>query len=131
MALGRTGSAVAYQDTGPDGVRHCLKQTGAEGAVDAAQRSAQSDPLRDPGQPSIEFRRYQPGGLAERSRLLRQLVEPKAPQSLNETVELLRGWRRSLRRAQELEIATPDSTLLDLGALDRIQDLFDKGGLGS
>ena len=67
------------------------------------------------------FRRYQPGGLAERSRLLRQLVEPKNPQSLAETVEQLRGWRRSLRRAQELEIATPDSTLL-LGALDKMSE---------
>ena len=68
------------------------------------------------------FRRYQPGGLAERSRLLRQLVEPKTPQTMNEVVEALRGWRRSLRRAQELEIATPDATLL-LGALDRMSEL--------
>ena len=64
------------------------------------------------------FRRYQPGGLAERSRLLRQLVEPKVPQTMNEVTEALRGWRRSLRRAQELEIATPDATLL-LRALDK------------
>eukprot|EP00913_Durusdinium_trenchii_P027667 g25947.t1 len=67
-------------------------------------------------------KRYQPGGLAERSRLLRQLVEPKTPQTMNEVVEALRGWRRSLRRAQELEIATPDATLL-LGALDRMSEL--------
>ena len=58
------------------------------------------------------FRRYQPGGLAERSRLLRQLVEPKTPQTMNEVVEALRGWRRSLRRAQELEIATRMSELV-------------------
>ena len=41
---------------------------------------------------------------------------------MNEVVEALRGWRRSLRRAQELEIATPDATLL-LGALDRMSEL--------
>ena len=71
------------------------------------------------------FRRYQPGGLAERSRLLRQLVDPKAPRSMNEVTEALRGWRRSLRRAQELEIATPDATLL-LGALDKMSELVGK-----
>ena len=49
-------------------------------------------------------------------------MEPKAPQSMNEVVEALRGWRRSLRRAQELDIATPDATLL-LGALDKMSEL--------
>ena len=48
-------------------------------------------------------------------------MEPKNPQSLTETVDQLRGWRRSLRRAQELEIATPDSTLL-LGALGKMSE---------
>ena len=42
--------------------------------------------------------------------------------TMNEVVEMLRGWRRSLRRAQELEIATPDATLL-LGALDKMSEL--------
>ena len=65
------------------------------------------------------FRRYQPGGLVERSRLLRSLVEPKTPGNVTELLEILRGWRRSLRRAQELDITTPDATLL-LGAVDRM-----------
>eukprot|EP00913_Durusdinium_trenchii_P002203 g2035.t1 len=65
------------------------------------------------------FRRYQPGGLAERSRLLRSLVDPKTPGTVQELLETLRGWRRSLRRAQELDITTPDATLL-LGAVDRM-----------
>ena len=65
------------------------------------------------------FRRYHPGGLAERSRLLRSLVEPKTPGNVTELLEILRGWRRSLRRAQELDITTPDATLL-LGAVDRM-----------
>ena len=45
--------------------------------------------------------------------------------TMNEVVEMLRGWRRSLRRAQELEIATPDATLL-LGALDKMSELVGK-----
>ncbi|CAK9080208.1 unnamed protein product, partial [Durusdinium trenchii] len=103
-----------------------LEQRGQLMLLNAVPTSIRSETLANRASSSVDvlyalFRRYQPGGLAERSRLLRQLVEPKSPQSLNETVELLRGWRRSLRRAQELEIATPDSTLL-LGALDKMSE---------
>ena len=103
-----------------------LEQRGQLMLLNAVPTSIRSETLANRASSSVDvlyalFRRYQPGGLAERSRLLRQLVEPKSPQGLNETVELLRGWRRSLRRAQELEIATPDSTLL-LGALDRMSE---------
>ena len=95
--------------------------------INAAPQNIKAEVLASRTTSSVEvlyalFRRYQPGGLAERSRLLRQLVEPKAPQSMNEVVEALRGWRRSLRRAQELDIATPDATLL-LGALDKMTEL--------
>ena len=103
-----------------------LEQRGQLMLLNAVPTTIRSETLANRASSSVDvlyalFRRYQPGGLAERSRLLRQLVDPKAPKSLNETVELLRGWRRSLRRAQELEIATPDSTLL-LGALDRVSE---------
>ena len=103
-----------------------LEQRGQLMLLNAVPTTIRSETLANRASSSVDvlyalFRRYQPGGLAERSRLLRQLVDPKAPKSLNETVELLRGWRRSLRRAQELEIATPDSTLL-LGALDRMSE---------
>ena len=103
-----------------------MEQRGQLMLLNAVPTSIRSETLANRASSSVDvlyalFRRYQPGGLAERSRLLRQLVEPKSPQSLNETVELLRGWRRSLRRAQELEIATPDSTLL-LGALDKMSE---------
>ena len=98
--------------------------------INAAPQNIKAEVLASRTTSSVEvlyalFRRYQPGGLAERSRLLRQLVEPKAPQSMNEVVEALRGWRRSLRRAQELDIATPDATLL-LGALDKMTELVGK-----
>ena len=65
------------------------------------------------------FTRYQPGGMAERALLLRQLVEPKSHSSLGEMVEHLREWKRWLRRAGELRIAVPDPTLL-VGALEKL-----------
>lgn len=40
-------------------------------------------------------------------------------------LEGLRGWRRSLRRAEELDIATPDPTLL-MAALDRMAEVLTK-----
>eukprot|EP00913_Durusdinium_trenchii_P004009 g3713.t1 len=110
------------------GVWSRLEQRGQLMLINAVPQSIKAEILSSRTTSSVEvlyalFRRYQPGGLAERSRLLRQLVEPKTPQTMNEVVEALRGWRRSLRRAQELEIATPDATLL-LGALDRMSDLI-------
>ena len=112
------------------GVWSRLEQRGQLMLLTAVPQSIKAEILSSRTTSSVEvlyalFRRYQPGGLAERSRLLRQLVEPKAPQTMNEVVEALRGWRRSLRRAQELEIATPDATLL-LGALDRMSELVGK-----
>ena len=109
------------------GVWSRLEQRGQLMLINAAPQNIKAEVLASRTTSSVEvlyalFRRYQPGGLAERSRLLRQLVEPKAPQSMNEVVEALRGWRRSLRRAQELDIATPDATLL-LGALDKMTEL--------
>ena len=112
------------------GVWSRLEQRGQLMLLNAVPQSIKAEILSSRTTSSVEalyalLRRYQPGGLAERSRLLRQLVEPKAPQTMNEVVEALRGWRRSLRRAQELEIATPDATLL-LGALDRMSELVGK-----
>eukprot|EP00913_Durusdinium_trenchii_P005353 g4994.t1 len=112
------------------GVWSRLEQRGQLMLINAVPQSIKAEILASRTTSSVEvlyalFRRYQPGGLAERSRLLRQLVDPKAPQSMNEVTEALRGWRRSLRRAQELEIATPDATLL-LGALDKMSELVGK-----
>eukprot|EP00435_Cladocopium_sp_Y103_P030541 s3116_g7.t1 len=63
--------------------------------------------------------RYQPGQLGEKALLLRQLVDGKVPGGNGELVEQVRAWKRNLRRAQELNVATPDPTLL-IGALDRM-----------
>ena len=65
------------------------------------------------------FTRYQPGGLGERALLLRQLVEGKQFATVGEMMEHLRGWKRWLRRAVELQIAIPDPTLL-VGALEKM-----------
>ena len=66
------------------------------------------------------FTRYQPGGLGERALLLRQLVEGKQLfATVGEMMEHLRGWKRWLRRAVELQIAIPDPTLL-VGALEKM-----------
>ena len=51
--------------------------------------------------------KYQPGGLGEKALLLRQLVDAKVPSDLTEFLDVIKGWRRSLRRAQELRVATP------------------------
>eukprot|EP00435_Cladocopium_sp_Y103_P069412 s890_g33.t1 len=57
--------------------------------------------------------------LGERSLLLRQLVEGKQFSTVGEMVEHLRGWKRWLRRAVELQITIPDPTLL-VGALEKM-----------
>eukprot|EP00435_Cladocopium_sp_Y103_P057857 s294_g20.t1 len=65
------------------------------------------------------FTRYQPGGLGERSLLLRQLVDGKQFSTVGEMMEHLRNWKRWLRRAVELQITIPDPTLL-AGALEKM-----------
>eukprot|EP00435_Cladocopium_sp_Y103_P026508 s181_g6.t1 len=54
---------------------------------------------------------------------LRQLVDGNAPGGTGELVEQVRAWKRNLRRAQELNVATPDPTLL-IGALGRMAQLM-------
>ena len=54
---------------------------------------------------------YQPGGLGERTTLLKQLVDQKVPAPLSEWLLALRSWRRWLR-VQELNIQPPDLLLL-------------------
>ena len=52
--------------------------------------------------------RYQPGGLGEKAWLLRQLVEGRSPTNLVDFLDQIKSWKRSLRRSQELKVATPD-----------------------
>ena len=70
---------------------------------------------REVGSVSIVFkvlRVYQPGGLGERTTLLKQLVDQKVPGLLGEWLSSLRAWRRWLTRVQELGIQPPDPVLL-------------------
>ena len=58
------------------------------------------------------LRVYQPGGLGERTALLKQLVDQKAPTVMSEWLLALRSWRRWLTRVGELRIQTPDPVFL-------------------
>lgn len=63
------------------------------------------------------FRIFQPGGLGERSALLKHLVEARAPNEVGEWTTALRNWRRWLARLGELNIQVPDPVLL-MASLD-------------
>ena len=58
---------------------------------------------------------YQPGGLRERSALLKYLTAPETPQTESEALRGVRRWTRWIRRATELDVAIPDATLLVSG----------------
>lgn len=62
---------------------------------------------------------YQPGGLAEKELILRQLESPGEASSLGEAVQFLRKWSRWRRRAGELGVSEPDPFLL-LRGLNKI-----------
>ena len=62
---------------------------------------------------------YQPGGLAEKELILRQLESPPESQSLSEAVQGLRRWSRWRRRATDLGVQEPDPFLL-LRGLNRL-----------
>ena len=62
---------------------------------------------------------YQPGGLAEKELILRQLESRAESQTLSEAVQSLRRWSRWRRRAGELGVMEPDPFLL-LKGLNRI-----------
>ena len=64
------------------------------------------------------FKIYQPGGLGEKTALLRHLVDVKAPSGVGEWITALRNWRRWLVRLGELNIQAPDPVLL-VASLDR------------
>lgn len=62
---------------------------------------------------------YQPGGLAEKELILRQLETPQECSSLSEAVQGLRRWSRWRRRASHLGVQEPDPFLL-LKGLNRL-----------
>ena len=71
------------------------------------------------------LRVYQPGGLGERTALLKQLVDQKVPQSMTGWMMSLRNWRRWLVRIAELRIQPPDPVLL-LATLDKYSGVLAK-----
>ena len=58
---------------------------------------------------------FQPGGLRERSALLKFLTTPEAAKSTSEALKGVRRWARWSQRASELHVAIPDATLLVAG----------------
>ena len=100
-----------------------IEQRGSVALLKAIPESLRSELVsqREVGSVSIVFkvlRVYQPGGLGERTTLLKQLVDLKVPGPLGEWMTSLRAWRRWLTRVQELGIQPPDPVLL-LATLDR------------
>ena len=58
---------------------------------------------------------YQPGGLQEKTVILRQLEDPGEPSNTAGAVSLLRKWLRWLRRAQDVGLSLPDASILVRG----------------
>ncbi|CAE7708795.1 unnamed protein product [Symbiodinium sp. CCMP2592] len=69
---------------------------------------------------------YQPGGEAERSRILNNLQNPPQETDAQKVVEALRSWDRWLRRCKELSLATPDPTILAKGLNTMVRRLVDQ-----
>ena len=95
-----------------------VEQRGQAVPLKALPESLRSEIIanRALGSTQIIFRvltRYQPGGLAERTTLLKQLVDVKAPANVSGVTTSLRSWKRWLVRIGELGITPPDATLFD------------------
>ena len=69
---------------------------------------------------------YQPGGQAERSRILYNLQSPTEESEPSKAVEGLRAWDRWLRRCRELSLATPDPTILSKGLSAIVRKVVEK-----
>lgn len=82
--------------------------------------------LHVPGIMFSIFKKYQPGGLREKTQTLAELTGTKPAMSPVEAVERLRLWRRQMLRAVELHAALPDP-VLQVKALDVVmQELLKK-----
>lgn len=100
-----------------------IEQRGSVALLKAVPESLRSELVaqREVSSISIMFKVlkvYQPGGLGERTTLLKQLVDQKVPAQLADWLSALRSWRRWLTRVHELGIQPPDPVLL-LSTLDR------------
>lgn len=87
--------------------------------------------LHVPGIMFAIYRRYQPGGLKEKTQTLADLSNTKPAATPAEAVERLRLWRRQLLRAIELQATLPDP-VLQVRALDVVmKDLLKKDAQAS
>ena len=101
-----------------------LEQRGSTMLLKARPEEMKTEALANRMTSSVELvyrvlKRYQPGGLGERTHLLKQLVDTRTPTSVQEMIHQLQMWRRWVRRARELRINIPDPTLL-IGTLDKL-----------
>ena len=55
---------------------------------------------------------YAPGGVAERTAVLKQLEGSQGTDNVVETIAALRRWRRNLTRASEMNVSPPDASVL-------------------
>ena len=66
---------------------------------------------------------FQPGGAAERTKLLQSITDTKCGSSVAEILDWVRLWRRYVQRAREIHVTLPDGLVL-LGALSKCTDLL-------
>ena len=71
---------------------------------------------------------YQPGGGAEKTQLLKNLVEAKLPVNIGELLTQVRLWRRWLTRAGELRLSLPDPVVLMVAINRMIESATKLGG---
>ena len=64
---------------------------------------------------ALVYNTYQPGGLRERSALLRFLTSPVNATDVASALKQVKRWSRWRRRAEQLTVAVPDPTLLFAG----------------
>ena len=69
---------------------------------------------------------YQPGGESEKAYILQYLVSPPKAQTANDLVAVLRQRERLLLRADNLNIAKPDPSLLVRGLNSLVSELWAK-----
>ena len=72
------------------------------------------------------FTMYQPGGESEKAYILQYLVSPPKAKGPVEMVSVLRKWERMLLRADNLNIAKPDPSLLVRGLNALTMELWAK-----
>ena len=74
----------------------------------------------------LTLRTFQPGGLHERSELLRGLTTLQVAGTASAAVSTLQAWFRHLERARSMNVAVPDCSLLIDGLDKMINPLLEK-----